>query len=413
MWIKRLSRRITLLTEWMMDTGYERIPDRFGEQFSVRKLKSENKGGMADVFWDDEETKEKALIISREYDKDKNFLRNIAKKSYGFCDSLISTSYEIAKFDLSKDSNEKLLSYFKDYIDKFKDLMVAVYITFPTELFLTERVLQDLRIEFKDELESKIQQYFSVLTTMPKESDMFLEQKELLDIAISLKSNPSQIAEKIKRHSNLFGWMGVEDNSLLGGPWTREYFLKELREIENPEERLRALLENRRREIENYEKAFSYVFNYKEDITKNFILKIHRILTRNALPEDRSGKFRKVQVIITGVEIIPPKPEVVEKDIEQLIKWYNKYKRKYHPVILAPYFHAAFEGVHPFVDFNGRTGRLLLNFILMKNGYPIIDVKYKDRLKYYDALQDAQKNNLKSFVNLVAKYIKEELIRVK
>lgn len=167
------------------------------------------------------------------------------------------------------------------------------------------------------------------------------------------------------------------------------------------------------REIENHEKAFSYVFNYKGDVTKQFILKIHGILTRNVLLEDRSGKFRKVQVIITGVEIIPPRPEVVERDIKQLIKWYNKYKRKYHPVILASYFHAAFEGIHPFVDFNGRTGRLLLNFILMKNGYPIIDVKYNDRLEYYDALQDAQKNNLKSFVSLVAKYIKEELIRVK
>ncbi len=89
------------------------------------------------------------------------------------------------------------------------------------------------------------------------------------------------------------------------------------------------------------------------------------------------------------------------------MNWYKRNKKKYHPVILASYFHATFESIHPFTDFNGRTGRLLLNFILLKNGFPAIDMKNKDKLKYYEALYKAQKGNLKLLVSLVMKYLKE------
>lgn len=167
------------------------------------------------------------------------------------------------------------------------------------------------------------------------------------------------------------------------------------------------------KEVENHKKTLDFIFKHKDDITKRFVLRTHQILTDGILSKDISGKFRKVQVLIAGVEKIPPKPQFLDKEFKQLLKWYNKNKKKYHPVILASYFHGAFEGIHPFVDFNGRTGRLLLNFILMKYGYPIIDIKNKDSLKYYEALKDAQENNLKPFVNLVVKYLKQELSRVK
>lgn len=167
------------------------------------------------------------------------------------------------------------------------------------------------------------------------------------------------------------------------------------------------------REIENHKRAFDFMFKYKGDITKQFVLRIHKILTDGVLPRNSSGKFREVQVFIAGSEKIPTKPEFVNNEFKNLLKWYNKYKRKYPPVILTSYFHAAFEGIHPFIDFNGRTGRIVLNFILIKCGYPIIDVKYKERLQYYEALKKAQEDNLIPFVNLVVRYLKEELFRIK
>jgi len=161
------------------------------------------------------------------------------------------------------------------------------------------------------------------------------------------------------------------------------------------------------REIENHKKAFDFMLAYKRDLNKKFVCKIHKILTTDILPKESCGRFRRVQVFIRGVEFIPPKPEFVEVEFKKLMCWYNKNKIKYHPIILASYFHAAFEGIHPFTDFNGRTGRLLLNFILLKNGFPAVDIKNKDRMKYYESLRKAQKGSLRPFVNLVIKYLKE------
>lgn len=239
----------------MIDNGYERIKDRIGKEFSVRKLKTENRCGIMDVYLDDEETKEKATLLAREYDKNKDFIKNLTKKCYDFCDSAISKSYEISQHDLSKESNDKLLEFFKEYVDRFYDLIVAVYITFPGESFLTERVLQDLMNEFKSEQENKIQEYFGTLTVLPEESDMFLEQKDLFEIAILLKNRTLQdeiTKKRIKNHSIKFGWMGLEGNSLLEVPWNDDYFIQKLKEIETPEEKLKSLLDNRRREIERY-----------------------------------------------------------------------------------------------------------------------------------------------------------------
>ncbi len=157
---------------------------------------------------------------------------------------------------------------------------------------------------------------------------------------------------------------------------------------------------------QNHKKAFDFVLAYKGDINKQFILKLHRILTAGILRREESGKLRKVQVYVRGSDTIPPKPKDVQTDLRDLLKWYKSNKRKYHPAITASYFHCAFEGIHPFVDFNGRSGRLLLNFILLKNGYPPVDIRNRDRRRYYDAIRSALKGNLKPFVLLASKYLK-------
>ena len=275
---------------------------------------------------------------------------------------------------------------------------------------IDRKELQKLKLKYTGILDERIKIYLvsrdPLLKLLPIKQIKNLEKvKELYKKSYS--SLPEEV--RAKHYEDFLIRFTYDTNAIEGSTVTlNETKLILLDKITPPNRTLREV-----REIENHEKAFSYVFNYKNDISRQFILKIHRILTNSVLPDDRSGKFRKVQVIITGAEIIPPKPEFVEKEIEQLIKWYNKHKRKYHPIILASYFHTAFEGIHPFVDFNGRTGRLLLNFILMKRGYPVVDVKYRDRLKYYEALEEAQKSYLKHFVNLVVKYLKEELFRVK
>ncbi|MEE8401753.1 MAG: Fic family protein [Candidatus Hydrothermarchaeaceae archaeon] len=160
------------------------------------------------------------------------------------------------------------------------------------------------------------------------------------------------------------------------------------------------------KEVENHKRAFDYAMEYERNVCMEFILEIHRTLTEGILKEG-AGELRKVQVFIRGVDFIPPPPDVIEKELKELLRWYGRNKGKYHPVILTSYFHAGFEGIHPFVDFNGRTGRILLNFILKKTGYPLVNIKKENRLEYYAALHGAQEGDLKPFIDLIKGYIIE------
>lgn len=160
-------------------------------------------------------------------------------------------------------------------------------------------------------------------------------------------------------------------------------------------------------EVQNHKQAFDYILDYKGNLTKKFILEIHRKLMHNILWK-AAGRFRDVDVYIRGVNILPPPHSRVEGEFKKLIGWYTKNKNKYNPVVIAAYFHSVFEAIHPFRDGNGRIGRLILNFILRKDGFPMIDIKNKDKEMYYKSLYESQENhNLRPLVNLIIDYLKE------
>jgi Fic family protein len=167
-------------------------------------------------------------------------------------------------------------------------------------------------------------------------------------------------------------------------------------------------------EVLNHKAAFDYVLHYNKDIKKQFICEIQKLITQNTLKEhlqDQIGKYRTVQVYIRGAQVIPTKPEEVNMQMRSLIRWYNAYKSKLHPLIVAAYFHIIFEAIHPFVDGNGRTGRLLLNYILYQHNFPMINIPNTRKLEYYDYLEKAQVHqDLGPFVNfLYDLLIKNEL----
>jgi Fic family protein len=158
-------------------------------------------------------------------------------------------------------------------------------------------------------------------------------------------------------------------------------------------------------EVLNHKKAFDRLLDYDKDITKKFILELHELTMKETLKPDldsQLGKYRSVQVYIRGVDWLPAVPEDVPKDIRNLLSWYSKNKKRLHPIVLAAYFHVGFEIIHPFVDGNGRVGRLLMNFILHKNGYPMINIPVKRRFEYYDCLQAAQVDgDLRPFIEML------------
>ena len=164
----------------------------------------------------------------------------------------------------------------------------------------------------------------------------------------------------------------------------------------------------------NHKKAFDFILSYKEDITKEFICELHKIVVKDTLKkelETQIGCLRNIQVYIRGTEWLPPKPENVPKEIKSLLFWYSKNKEKLHPLIVSAYFHVGFETIHPFVDGNGRTGRLLMNFILHKNNFPMINIPNSIKYRYYEALEYAQvKGDLKPLIKLLLKILKNSKV---
>jgi len=269
---------------------------------------------------------------------------------------------------------------------------------------LSNNDIKKLKQKYSTLLEKKVNNFLK--STDPLYSLLSEKQiKELEEIKQKYKSYKKMLPEVWQKYYEWFLTQFTYNTSAIEGSTVtlRETSMILFDKITPPGKTLREI-----REIENHKKAFDFILSYKKDVNKNFVCRIHKILSIDILSKDNCGKFRKVQVFIRGVkDFIPPKPQFVEKEFKELMNWYNKNKKKYHPLIVASYMHTTFESIHPFVDFNGRTGRLLLNFILIKNEFPAIDIKNKDRIKYYNALQKAQKGNLKPFVNLVLKYLKE------
>lgn len=144
----------------------------------------------------------------------------------------------------------------------------------------------------------------------------------------------------------------------------------------------------------------------KKPITESLIKQIHTLVLMDK-PEDR-GVYRRVPVRIMGAAVEPPQPYLVPVQMEALLAEYKN--TKLHPIESAARFHLQFESIHPFIDGNGRTGRLLLNLMLMQHGYPLIDVKFADRKRYYDCFQDFHTNHdAGAMVRLIAEYLQERI----
>lgn len=162
------------------------------------------------------------------------------------------------------------------------------------------------------------------------------------------------------------------------------------------------------KEAEAHAELFKEVIEYKKDLKLSITLLWHRKLFVET-KSDIAGKIREHGVIISGSKFMPPSPVEVDLLLEDFFAWYGKNREKIHPVELAALVHLKFVTIHPFADGNGRISRLLMNFVLHKTGYPMINIPYENRSSYYTALERAQvKRNDAIFVQwLFKRYSKE------
>ncbi len=156
-------------------------------------------------------------------------------------------------------------------------------------------------------------------------------------------------------------------------------------------------------EVVNHKKAYEYVqrciaekISLNEDVVKD----LHAILTENILV---GGIYRDVQVRISGAGFKPPCGSDMFAQVKEFYRELQAKEDSLNPIELAAWTHAEFVRIHPFVDGNGRTARLLMNYQLLSKGFLAVSVAKEDRLNYYNALEAfAVDENLAPFADYVA-----------
>jgi len=162
------------------------------------------------------------------------------------------------------------------------------------------------------------------------------------------------------------------------------------------------------KEAESHDKLFQEVLEHKKELNLQTVIYWHKKLFAGT-KTDIAGDIRNYQVAISGCKYIPPSPVEVYPLLKEYFSWYKKNKKTLNPVELAGLAHLKLVTIHPFGDGNGRISRLVMNCILHKEGYPMINIPYENRTSYYNALERAQtKKQDNIFIQwFIKKYLKE------
>lgn len=162
-------------------------------------------------------------------------------------------------------------------------------------------------------------------------------------------------------------------------------------------------------EAVRHKEAFDFVrelVREQRPLSETVIKQIHAIVLADK--KDDRGVYRRIPVYIAGAKTTPVQPYLIAPNMEQLIADYQSGKE--HIVSRLARLHLEFESIHPFIDGNGRTGRLIVNLELMKAGFPPIDIKFTDRKAYYNAFDSyTAKQSVLAMENLFARYLNERL----
>jgi Fic family protein len=145
----------------------------------------------------------------------------------------------------------------------------------------------------------------------------------------------------------------------------------------------------------------------KIELSEAVLKQIHALVLYG-IDRENAGRYRYVPVLIAGSQHIPPQPYLLQSLMEDYFSFYQQHKDSLHPVVIAAEMHEKLVTIHPFIDGNGRTSRLVMNLILLQHGFPlaIISGDYESRMAYYDALEKVQTDKDKSgFILFIAQNV--------
>lgn len=167
----------------------------------------------------------------------------------------------------------------------------------------------------------------------------------------------------------------------------------------------------------NHAEAIDYIKDFAKngiEISQRTIKEIHALVL-HGINRENAGCYRNVPVMISGSRHIPPQPYMIEKLMEDfMLRFMEMENQNIHPVLIAAYLHDELVRIHPFIDGNGRTSRLLMNLYLLRNGYSLVNIKGTNdaKVRYYKALESSHtEHDPEQFQELVAEAEKESLTR--
>ncbi len=233
-------------------------------------------------------------------------------------------------------------------------------------------------------LKKQIESYQNYALEKYKSDSIFTQEqiKKLEQIKVEYKKiinsfTKKQIADILDRFTVNFTY---ESNAIEGNSLTLKDVTLILGENIVPKNKdLREIYETR-----NAREAVELLFDNRLKITIKDIIKVQSIIVKDT---GVSKGFKKLPNYITMRNLKTTPPEKVEKEMNKLFGWYEENKDKIHPLRLATEFHARFEAIHPFEDGNGRTGRIILNAILLEYGYPPLIIRKTVRVAYFSSLE--------------------------
>ncbi len=172
-------------------------------------------------------------------------------------------------------------------------------------------------------------------------------------------------------------------------------------------------------DIVAHQKAIYYLMDLVREnahLTQSIIKQFHALVLKSYHIEEKAyaGRYRDVPVFISGSPQKPSQPYLIEPLMEQLLVCYhdNRQKGTVHPIENIARLHADFELIHPFIDGNGRTGRLLMNLELMKEGYPIAIIESAHKHEYYAALQAADNGDYQAITTILEQVLEKQIVAI-
>ncbi len=162
----------------------------------------------------------------------------------------------------------------------------------------------------------------------------------------------------------------------------------------------------------NHKEGIEFLYGFvkkKKELDENTILQIHNIILRN-IDDLSAGQYRRTNVMILGAVHIPPSSVKIPRLMDEFFQWYYQNKKKLSVTELAAWVHYKLVYIHPFIDGNGRTARLLMNLVLLQHGYPPAVILKVDRKKYYRVLKEADNEKYDNYVNFIGRSIEQSLL---